>query len=105
MCSNDRNVTVISALPCRLQQAHFLVDDLEAELCKKEELLRQTQDASGERAIALRGQQANLGHLMDEVQRRLDHVRRHGGDTDYLQRLLATAHNRSVEVFLEQQTM
>ena len=71
-------------------------------MCEKEELLRQPQD---ERNIVLRGQEATLGHLIDKVQRRLDDASRHGGDTEYLSRLLASTRNRSMEVFLEQQMM
>ena len=100
MCSEHLNTIITFGLPCRLHEALLQVGDLQAELCETEELLRH-----GDREGAMRGQQAYLGHLMDEVHRRLDYASRHGGDTVYLTCLLATARNRSMEVVLEQQTM
>ena len=97
--------TSMFALPCRLQRAGATIEDLEAALHQKDELLQQKQDASGDRQIALHGELVALERRMPVLQEKHDLAKWRGRDTQYLSRQLCTVHNSRVEAMLELQAM
>ena len=83
-------------LPCRLQQAHLQVDNLQAEL-QRWQLARSDPDD------ALRQRRIRWAELMEKVQEWLDRVDPHSSDARFLSRVRWTARTRYVETLLEQQ--
>ena len=93
------------ALPCRLERASATVDDLEAALHQKDELLAQMQGARAARENALRQEVNRLEEQMPVLQRQLDLAKWRGRDTELPTRRLYTARNSRVEALLELQAM